>query len=1599
MGSVPGQAELLSENAHTRVVRLHLPEGRSVVRKEPLGPDAEERARHEAEILRRLSGVANIVHLAPDQPDARVIMLEDIRGVPLARVSTPLEPARMVGLMLDLACVVAAMHQQGVVHCDISPPNIVLGEDGPYLIDFALATTFAELRPEFTHPQEIVGTLPYLAPEQTGRTGRSMDRRADLYGLGATMYELATGRPPFGTGDPLRLIHDHLARAATPPGEVNPALPPGLSEIIMHLLEKEPDNRYQSAEGLRHDLERVRDGAQQLRVGENDAPLRLTEPSRLVGRDNEIAVLRAAFDGVLSGECRTVVIVGESGVGKSALIDELRPMVAGVDGWFTSGRFDRYRHDQEHDGVGQALRGLGRLLLAEPEDELAEIRQRLLQVLGPNAGLAAVVLPEFATLLKVAPDPGDPLTAQVRARRTAVEILRAVASRTRPVVFVVDDVQWGEATPLGFLGQLLSGEEEVPSLLAVVAYREGEVTEGHPLASMVQRWGEHPGRPELLRLANLDEGNLAALLGEMLRAPGEVAADLAASIIGVTGGNPYETVQLLNGLRREGVLQPTESGWRWDPPMLQRHLGRENVTELTAARVGGMPPETRDALQIMACLGGEVRVSALAVATDLSEATVAQRLAPALDDGMLLMVARGEGARFHHDRLRDAVLTGTAPQQLRELRLRLARRLAVQPELFASAADQYLPVVDDLRDLQERQRAATLLHRAADQRMWIGESLPAERMLAAALRLTDDPATLLQLHTARHAALFRLGRLAEADEIYEKIVDLSTGPYDRVEATRAQISSLTNRNRSDDAISLGLGLLQELGWAVPGPDQVNIEIDRELDWCARWIDETSEADDLGRPNVTDPMLFSAGALINRMLPACFFRDQVTMGWLALSAARIWAEKGPTQTLTGAVGHLPWVLIGRRQAYRTGHRLLRRLLVVAEDREFEPYTSQLHFLYALGVSHWFEPLEEEESHGRRAREGLVRGGDPQAAAYAFCAPLYEIDLASTVDDYAAEVEAALSFTERTGNQHAAGLFRPYRWLVAALRGEPASADGARMLDNLGGEPVAMVNGHTARALAAAMLDDPASLAEHSAAAMSRLSAVEATYVVWQAHLVRAIAIADRVRAAPDRAVELAELDDIVDWIAQRAADMPRNFRHMLSLVQAERAWAVGDFRAAMHAFDSALRDAGHRPWHRAYIAERSAKFMLAHGLDYSGWARLVEAREAYRTWGARAKVDQLDRAYPSREAPADAAPGVTRRASITAGAIDMFGILDASRTLSSETSVGALRAKVIEVLSAMTGATHVNLLVWNGEQRRWLVATGDADELARLDEQHQAPDSVIRYVERTREPLIVGDATRDDRFARDPYFHDLEPCSLLAVPVLSRGALRAILLLENRLIRDAFPTDRLEVVMLIAGQLAVSLDNALIYSSMERQVAERTEQLARANEQLEQLSITDPLTGLANRRRFEDVLLHEAQRVQRILAPLSLAMVDIDHFKQYNDRHGHREGDRCLQRVAAQLDRNIRDTDLVARYGGEEFAIVMPHTDSGPATEAAERMRLAISALAEPLTADQVVTVSIGVATLHDPDGQNTDQLVERADAALYDAKRSGRNRVCTANTR
>ncbi|WP_106126577.1 ATP-binding protein [Pseudosporangium ferrugineum] len=786
--------------------------------------------------------------------DQDTIVLRDDGGRVLADViaAAPLPIAEVNALALELARIIGAVHARGVVHKDINPSNVLLTGAGPVLIDFDLATTVAVDRPGFLSRRELAGTLPYVPPEQTGRTGLPIDHRADLYALGATLYELVSGHPPVSGGDDLRMIHDILLRVPDPLALLRPDVPPALSDIVDRLLRKEPDRRYQSAEGVARDLARVAARpAEGFALGEWDFPARLSAPSRLIGRDAERQALCAALEDALAGGPRGLLVAGVPGVGKSALINELRQPVAVRHGWFVSGKAEQYH---PHAAVGatlQAVRGTGRLLLAEPSDVLAATRRHLAGAL--HTGLAAVtaLLPEFAVLLGAAAetggqagaeagdheepgeDTGDPATADARLRSAVVELLRVVVSPSRPLVLVVDDLQWADPVSLHLFDALLT-EPDLPGLLVVGAYRAEEVDAGHPLTPMLARWQRlGSARPPLL-LENLPAPESVRFVAELLRLTADAAAELDEELHRRTGGNPYDTLELVNALRRDGVLVLGEDGWSWDRAAVRSHVGHGDLLPVVRARIERLPAESVRLVCTMACLGGEIGVGLLARALDVPVATVRERLAPALEDGLLVPAGPAgagdeadAGVRFRHDRVHQAAFTALGDAERTALRLTLARRLAGVSAV--AAAEQYL-AAGELDDDAERRTAARLYRTAAAYAERAGNYPVAERFLTAAVGLltatgsgsAEDP-ELQAVRVRQHAARYALGRLDEADEVYAAIEATATDPLLLAAVADVQLNSLAQRGRQAEALPLGLRLLARLGRPAP-PEELAADL-------------------------------------------------------------------------------------------------------------------------------------------------------------------------------------------------------------------------------------------------------------------------------------------------------------------------------------------------------------------------------------------------------------------------------------------------------------------------------------------------------------------------------------------------------------------------------------------------------------------------------------------------------------------------------------------------------------------------------------------------------------------------------------------------------
>ncbi|MBT0768448.1 EAL domain-containing protein [Kineosporia sp. J2-2] len=1439
--------EEVHRSGHTRVVRRYGPAG-PYLEVEILGPHAVELAAREGLILSRLAGGPGVPRLL-EPPRGRTLLFEEVRGTTL-----PDRPARevtsagrlvdLLDVLVQLADVLAHVHRRGVVHRCVSPSTLVWDETGRHLllIDFTYAGLLGS---DLTAAADQMPENPaYLAPEQTGRTALQVDHRADLYAAGATAYCLATGRPPFGSGDNdlLALMHDVLTRVPVDVCEVNPVLPRVVGDIVARLLEKSPDRRYQSADGLAHDLRRLREQLgghpdpatlPPFPVAERDFPLRLAPPSRLVGRQQEIAVLKDCLS--TSG---TVLVAGATGTGKTSLIACLRRSVTAAGGWFVTGTFGQAL-DRQADALVQVMRGIGRQLLAEPDSELAFYRRRLRAVLGRRAGEAAALFPELGLVMETEPQAGTEDLADVSSFRTRTvatmaDILRTVASPGHRVVVVLDDLHLGPAFPVALLDTLTTGEP-IPGLLVIAAYRDTDLGPDHVLPAYLTRWQAQDTPPVTIHLDDLGTPDLTDLLARMLRLEVPDAAALAEVVAARTHGNPRDTIDLLNLLRADGSLELTGTGWNWDGERIRRHLGGEGGQSFLAARVGELGEDTLSVLDALAALGLQAAPAELEVASGRRD--LAECLAPAISEG--LVERNGDVLRFAHDRVLRAVRERLDETARRQSDLAVARRLSADGAWTADAARLYLAVASCLSDPAERRAAARLMRRAAAPLRLIHPA-DAERLLSGSLELSEpEDDEHLRTQMELHTVLYGLGRMSEAGQLYARMQHAD--PQVLAGSTAVQVAALTAQGRPPDALDLGAGALARLGITVPpefsegpgGRDALWRRIGPGLDSLHRWArDPATPAAEEARPAAQDARGAAVAAIINRMTAPSFYSNRMMLDWLVMLSQDLWTRYGPTRSLVSSLAHACIVATEHGRDPGVGYTVLNTLLAVSEHRHWEPETSQTRCLLATSSQYWFESLPDTLVSYRRGLAGLVDHGDLLTAAFMSIGLLDVSIECESLEQIERNAEEAIGAARRAGNREVEKALVVTARLPRVLAGleDPAGPQAGAST------PIVRAVVHLGEATIALALDDAQSLHRHSAAAMELLPVVSTLYLGVRAHLLRGLSLAQQLHGAAeaDRPALLAGLDACRSWLAGRAVDCPENYLHLSAWLEAEQAWATGDPERAGQLFDAAARSAPVMlSWHSALITERAAVFHLRGGRELTGQLLLTRARDLWAGWGAAAKVSHLHTRYPQltladpvRASPAGlhdpAGPALPLLATTGSSPdVDLLAVLRASQALSGETGFDRLGERVAEVLAGMTGATAVTLALWNQDEDAWIVPTGGATlDLAAAVAADLLPESAFRYAERTRQPLIVGDARRDDRFAGDPYLAGAACCSLMVVPITAGDTFRIMLVLENRLYPDVFTVERLDAIMLIAGQLAVAFDNAQARALREQEAERR-----------------------------------------------------------------------------------------------------------------------------------------------------------------------------------
>ena len=1447
----------------------HVQDGAIVLLKLPVRDSAVDGLRHEYALLQSLDVPEILKPIALLEEGARLaLILEPFAGesleVVLARQPRfPLPIA--LAIVRQLACALAALHAAGIAHHDIRPANFLLARDGGQIKLADLGQAASREGATATRPAAAVDWA-YASPEQTGRMNRQADYRTDFYSLGILLYRLLTGQLPFQAHDPLEWVHCHLARMPVPPHRLVPDLPQVVSDLVLKLLDKAPEERYQSAAGLLADLEQclaqwqASGGVEPFALGTRDVSDRVQIPHKLYGRERERATLLAAFETVAAtGAPMLVTVAGYSGVGKSALVNELQRPIVEKHGYFIAGKFDQYKRDIPYATLAQAFDRLVRQLLGESDADIAHWRQTLCEALEPNGQLMVNLIPQLELILGPQPSVPDlpPLEAQGRFQLMFRRFLGVFARQEHPLVLFLDDLQWADAATLALLEHLMT-HPDLRHLLLVGAYRDNEVDGNHPLMHSLEAIRQAGGAVQGIVLPSLTLDDIAQLVAESLHCPPGQAQPLAQLVVDKTGGNPFFTRQFLSALAEEKLLRfdAGHSVWKWDLSRIHAKGYTDNVVDLMVGKLARLSQDTQEALTRFACLGNAADAATLGLILEQSMEAVHTLLWEAERAG--LVYRQEDTYTFLHDRVQEAAYSLIPSDSRARMHLSIGRLLAssLAPEAIA---DRIFEVMSQLNRGSELVESPGERERIAELNLLAGQRAKAATAYAPALAylgtgvglLTEDcwerrHALIFQLELNRAECEFLTGAMAEAEERLAALAARAATTVERAAVACLRVDLYTTLDKSDRAIAVGLDYLRHLGidWSPHLTDE-DVQHEYERTWSllgGREIEELT-----GLPLMTDPASLATMDVLAKIGPPAYFTEPNLYTLVVCRAAGLSIERGNSAASCDAYARLGLIVGDRFGDYKAAFRFGEVSYELLERWGLNRLQARTYMLFAAHLLPYRRHVRSGRDLLRRAFGIASKDGDVSFAGY-ICFNLNENLLAAgdPLIEVQREAERNLAFAKKTQFGFVIDVILSDLALVRTLRGltrkfgsfDDEKFDERQIEAHFSSNPnLAMAESrYWIRKLQALFFAGDYACAIDAANKAERVLAItQLLFIASEYRFYSALSHAALWDSAPADKRQ-RHVDALMTHHAQLQAlaeNCPENFENRAALIEAEIARIEGRDRDAMRLYEQAIRSAHDNGFvHNEAIAyECAARFYLTCDLPASGHAHLEQARACYAQWGADGKVQQLEEQYPqlrARTGRTVAAPAENETR------LDLLSVTKASQAISGQILLNELIDTLMRLLLENAGAQTSYLLLAQSDELA-LVAEAKVEQQTVQVQQHtgqllsqaQLPLAMLQYVRRSREPVLLMDACASHPFSTDPYFAQQHSQSVLCLPILRQSALIGILYLENSLATHAFPPERVQILELLASQAAISLDNARLYANV-RDSHDRIRRLVESN---------------------------------------------------------------------------------------------------------------------------------------------------------------------------
>ncbi|HEY9875321.1 MAG TPA: AAA family ATPase [Candidatus Obscuribacterales bacterium] len=1475
------------------------------------------------------------------------------------------------------------IHAANIIHKDINPSNIVFNPTTGQvkIIDFGISTQLTRENPTLKNPNVLEGTLNYISPEQTGRMNRTLDYRTDFYSLGVTFYELLTGKLPFETEDALELIHCHIARQPLTLHEIDPEIPLILSQIVSKLMAKNAENRYQSAFGLKHDLEmcllqlQETGNIEPFALGTRDITDHFFIPEKLYGRETEVDNLLAAFERVTTGSAEMMLVAGFSGIGKTAVVNEVHKPIARQRGYFIKGKYEQFQRNIPFSAFVQAFRELMGQLLSESDAQLQTWKNKIMTAVGDSGQVLIEVIPELERIIGAQPTVLELSGTAVQNRFNLLmqRFVQVFTTAEHPLVIFLDDLQWADSASLKLLQLLM---QDRGHLLVLGAYRDNEVSPTHPFMLAVDEIVKSGAVVNTITLQPLSLADMNQLVADTLICDLSLAQPLTELVYQKTKGNPFFSTQFLKALYEDGQItfNPPQSpcskgGWQYDIAQVT-FAHASDVVEFMAVQLQKLPTETQDVLKLAACIGSQFDLETLAVVSENLPEKTAAALSRALQERLILQIAESydliqgdahspiQGVtnsiyRFLHDRVQQAAYSLINEDQKQATHLKIGQ-LLLQSCSESEKEEKLFDIIGHLNLGQKliskpsERKALAQLNLEAGKKAIISTAYAAANIyLQTGIKLLTQNCwqsqyeLTLNLYIAAVETAYLNADFDGMEQMAAQVLQKAQTILDKIKIYEIQIAAQTAQSEVLKAIAVARDALRQLGIELPS-EADEVKITKALQALASQIEGRRIEELIDLPVMKNPQTQAAMQLLGMLFPTIFQGMSSLLPLLSSTMVSLSLKFGnaPASTVGYAIHGM--VLCAFLKEVKTGYGFGQLALSLLEQLNVREFKSIILLLFGGWIQHHQESLRATIS---TLKDGFTAGmetGDFVEAGYNIYIYFYTNFFGGVeLDDWEPEIAAYRAVMAQLKQYSAQIYLDMMQQTVQNLRetvsqpdcliGEAYNETVMIPKHNQDNEFTAIACAYIYKLLLAYSWGNYTAALDNITQSKQYLMAVSGAVFVPIFHFYAALTYLAifSTQSAIEQTEILAQVENHQSTLQQWAQNAPMNYLHKWYLVEAERQRVLGNKAEAIEMYDRAIAGAKENNFlnEEALANELAAKFYLEWRKEKVAHAYIIEAYYCYIQWGATAKVADLERRYPQflhsillQYKNNNFTPEVT-----IAGlhnSLDITTVTRACQAISGEILLDKLLSSLMKILIENAGAQK-GYLILSSQEKLLIEAEGTINsevvnvlQSIPVDTCEKLSQAIINYVARTQESVVLDDAVREGQFTNDPYIQKNHPKSILCVPLINQSQTVSIVYLENNLAAGAFTPARVELLKVLSGQAAISIQNSKLYTELR----ENESSLAQLNKAYSRF-VPNQFLQFLDKSSIIDVELGDQVQLEmsvlfsdiRDFTTLSESMTPEENFKFINSYLSLMEP--VINKNNGFIDKYIGDA-IMALFSGE-----------------------------------------------------------------------------------